>query len=123
MAHAHRLMALSETAALMSSFTRTTRAAVSLYAMARTCAATFVSLAAVLIYRGTRQDVYNILWAVVFGFATLNILSLAARRFEPQRRGLTFGELLAVVVVVIAIILLGWEMLTIFHVFPIRLRR
>lgn len=107
----------------MSSFTRTTRAVLSLYTMARTCAATVVSIAAALIYRGTRQDVYNILWAVVFGFATLNILSLAARRFEPQRRGLTFGELLAVVVVVIAIILLGWEMLTLFHVFPIRLRR
>jgi len=116
-------MALSGTATLMSSFTRTTQAAVYLYTMARTCAATFVGIAAALIYRGTRQDVYNILWAVVFGFATLNILSLAARRFEPQRRGLTFGELLAVVVVVIAIILLGWEMLALFHVFPFRLRR
>jgi hypothetical protein len=91
--------------------------------MARTCAATFASIVAAFLYRGTREDVYNILWAVVFGFATLNILSLAARRFEPQRRGLTFGELLAVVVVVVAIILLAWEMLTLFHVFPIRLRR
>jgi hypothetical protein len=116
-------MAFSATATVMSSFTRSTRAAVSLYTMARTCAATCVSIAAAFIYRGTREDVYNILWAVVFGFATLNILSLAARRFEPQRRGLTFGELLAVVVVLIAIILLGWEMLTLFHVFPIRLRR
>jgi hypothetical protein len=107
----------------MARFTGTTRAVVSIYAMARTCAATSVSIAAAFIYRGTRQDVYNILWALVFGFATLNILSLAARRFEPQRRGLTFGEMLAVVVVVIAIILLAWEMLTLFHVFPIRLRR
>ena len=30
--------------------------------------------------REPRQDIYNILWAVVFGFATLNILSLATRR-------------------------------------------
>lgn len=70
-----------------------------------------------------RNDVYNILWAVVFGFATLNILSLAARRSEPNRRGLTFGELMAVLVVLLSIFLLGWELLGIFHIFPIRLRR
>lgn len=70
-----------------------------------------------------RSDVYNILWAVVFGFATLNILTLAARRFEPNRRGLTFGELMAVLVVLLSIFLLGWELLGVFHVFPIRLRR
>jgi hypothetical protein len=58
----------------------------------------------------------------VFGFATLNILSLTARRFEPARRGLTFGELMAVMVVLLSIFLLGWEMLTLFHVFPIRIR-
>ena len=65
---------------------------------------------------------YNILWAVVFGFATLNILGLAARRLEPTRRGLTFGELMAVMVVLMSVILLGWEMLNLFHVFPIKLR-
>ena len=70
-----------------------------------------------------RNDVYNILWAVVFGFATLNILSLAARRFEPNRRGLTFGELMAVLVVLLSIFLLGWELLNVFHIFPIRLDR
>jgi hypothetical protein len=69
------------------------------------------------------NDVYNILWAVVFGFATLNILSLAARRFEPNRRGLTFGELMAVLVVLLSIFLLGWELLGLFHIFPIRLHR
>ncbi len=78
--------------------------------------------AVAMFYRGSRQDVYNILWAVVFGFATLNILSLAARRMEPARRGMTFGELLAVMVVLISVFLLGWEMLTIFHVFPLKLR-
>jgi hypothetical protein len=69
------------------------------------------------------DDVYNILWVVVFGFATLNILSLATRRFEPNRRGLTFGELMAVMVVLLSIFLLGWELLGVFHIFPIKLRR
>lgn len=82
-----------------------------------------VGAAAALLYRGTLENVYNILWAVVFGFATLNILSLTARRFEPGRRGLTFGELLAVMVVLISIFLLGWEMLNLFHIFPIRVGR
>ena len=70
-----------------------------------------------------RDDVYNILWAVVFGFATLNILSLAARRFEPNRRGLTFGEVMAVLIVFLSIFLLGWELLGVFHIFPIKLKR
>jgi len=69
------------------------------------------------------NDVYNILWAVVFGFATLNILNLAARRFEPNRRGLTFGELMAVLVVMLSIFLLGWELLSVFRIFPIKLHR
>ncbi|MGA2022968.1 MAG: hypothetical protein ABSH02_20415, partial [Candidatus Sulfotelmatobacter sp.] len=69
------------------------------------------------------NDVYNILWAVVLGFATLNILSQAARRFEPNRRGLTFGELMAVLIVLLSIFLLGWEFLNIFRIFPIKLHR
>jgi len=36
--------------------------------------------------RSTREEMYNILWALVFGFATLNILSLGARRFEREKR-------------------------------------
>jgi hypothetical protein len=70
-----------------------------------------------------RSDIYNILWAVVFGFATLNILSLASRRFEPNRRGLTFGELMAVLVVLLSLFLLGSELLSVFHIFPIKLQR
>ena len=97
---------------LISGLTRTTRAAVVAY-----------PVAVALLYRGSRQDVYNILWAVVFGFATLNILSLAARRFEPNHRGLSFGELMAVMVVLLSIFLLGLEMLNLFHIFPIKLRR
>lgn len=120
-------MSLPTAMSLLSGLTRTTRAALAIYPIVRiqalVQAAVFPGVAAALLYRGSRQDVYNVLWALVFGFATLNILSLAARRFEPTRRGLSFGELLAVMVVLISIFLLGWEMLNLFHVFPIKLRR
>jgi hypothetical protein len=68
-----------------------------------------------------KSDVFNILWALVFGFATLNILGLVARRFEPERNRLSFGESLAVMVVVVSVVLLGWELLTLFKIFPIKL--
>ena len=76
-------------------------------------------LPALFLLSSSREEVYNILWALVFGFATLNILSLGARRFE-QKRGLNFGELLAVLVVVVSIVLLAWEMLYVFGILPIR---
>jgi hypothetical protein len=110
-------------AAVLSNVGQTTRAVLSVYPMARAYAAIVFSVAVAAFYRGSREDVYNILWAVVFGFATLNILSLASRRMEPGRRGLSFGELMAVMVVVVSILLLGWEMLNLFHVFPIKLSR
>ena len=69
----------------------------------------------------TRDEVYNVLWTLVFGFATLNILSLGARRFEAGRRGLSFGEMLAILIVIISIALLAWEMLYVFHILPIHL--
>lgn len=69
-----------------------------------------------------RGDIYNILWVLVFGFATLNILGLVAKRFEADRTRLSFGEVIAVMVVVVAIVLLAWELLTLFKVFPIKLR-
>jgi len=115
-------MALPAAISLIAGFTRSTRAALAAYAIARAYAAVFFGVAVTVFYRGTREDVYNILWAVVFGFATLNILSLAARRLEPTRRGLTFGELMAVMVVLLSIFLLGWEMLHLFHIFPIKLK-
>jgi hypothetical protein len=76
---------------------------------------------AMFLLRSTREEVYNVLWALVFGFATLNIVSLGMRRFEPQRSSLNFGEILAVLVVLVSIILLGWEMLYLFHILPIQL--
>ena len=115
-------MALPVAAALVSSVTRTTRAVLAVYPIGRAHSAVFFGAALMLFARGTRDDIYNILWAVVFGFATLNILSLAARRFEPGRRGLSFGELMAVMVMVISVFLLGWEMLNLFHIFPIKLK-
>ena len=78
-------------------------------------------LPATFLLVSTREEIYNILWALVFGFATLNIVSLGARRIEAQKRGLNFGEALAILVVIVSIVLLGWEMLYMFHVLPIRL--
>jgi hypothetical protein len=72
-------------------------------------------------HSGKKDDVYNILWVLVFGFATLNILGLVARRLEPRRSNLQFGEMLAITVTVVSVVLLGWEMLSIFHVFPIKI--
>ncbi len=116
-------MVLSGAVSAIAGFARTTRAALALYTVARAYAAMLAAVAVAALVRGSREDVYNILWAVVFGFATLNILSLAARRLEPTRRGLSFGELMAVMVVLISLFLLGWEMLSLLHIFPIKLRR
>jgi hypothetical protein len=69
-----------------------------------------------------KDNVYNILWVLVFGFATLNILGLVARRFEPRRSSLNFGEMLAITVTVVSVVLLGWEMLSLFHIFPIKIQ-
>jgi hypothetical protein len=76
---------------------------------------------ALFLLRSTRDEIYNVLWALVFAFATLNILSLGARHFEADRRGLTFGEILAILVVVVSVVMLTWEMLYVFKVFPLRL--
>jgi hypothetical protein len=73
-------------------------------------------------YPGKKGDAYNILWALVFGFATLNILGLVARRFEPERNRMSFGEVLAIMVVIVSIFLLGWEFLNLLHIFPIQLK-
>ena len=108
---------------MISGFARTTRAALSFHGLWRVQSALVAGLVLAERHSSRRNDVYNILWAVVFGFATLNILSLAARRFEPNRRGLTFGELLAVLVVLLSIFLLGWELLNVFRIFPIKLNR
>lgn len=72
-------------------------------------------------YGEKKGDIYNILWALVFGFATLNILGLVARRFEPSRNRMSFGEVLAITVVIVSVVLLGWEMLYLFHILPIKL--
>ena len=73
------------------------------------------------VYTAKKGNVYNMLWVLVFGFATLNILGLVLRRFEPRRSGLNFGEILAISVVVVSVLLLGLEMLNVFHFLPIKL--
>src|SRR5580700_4666583 len=73
-------------------------------------------------FSSKKDNVYNILWVLVFGFATLNILGLVARRFEPRRSNLNFGEMLAITVTVVSVVLLGWEMLSLFHIFPIKIQ-
>jgi len=108
---------------MLSSLARTTRAALTTYPAVRLQASVLLSLLLAVRSHGAREDVYNILWAVVFGFATLNILGLASRRLEPNRRGMSFGELMAVLVVLLSVFLLGWEMLNLFHIFPIKLQR
>ena len=116
-------MELPSTPSLISGLSRTSRAACAAYLLVRGQALILLGILVSVQRRASRGDIYNVLWAVVFGFATLNILSLAARRLEPKRRGLSFGELLAVVVVVLSVFLLGWEMLNLFHIFPIKLKR
>jgi hypothetical protein len=73
-------------------------------------------------FSSKKGNVYNILWVLVFGFATLNILGLVGRRFEPRRSNLNFGEILAITVTVVSVILLGLEMLSLLHIFPIRVQ-
>jgi len=83
--------------------------------------AAFVITIVVFETSGKQNGLFNMLWSLVFGFATLNILGLVARRFEPNRNRMNFGELVAVMTVVLSVFLLGWEMLTVFKILPIRL--
>src|ERR1700719_295385 len=110
-------MALTSTTGLIAGFARTKFAALSIYSLVHVPSAMFAVLLLFQRHSSRRNDIYNVLWAVVFGFATLNILSLSARRFEPTRRGLSFGEVMAVVVALLSVFLLGWEMLNLFHIF------
>jgi len=80
-------------------------------------------VAATLLESSKKGDAYNLLWALVFGFATLNILSLVAKRFDPDRNRMSFGEMMAVGTVLVAVILLAWEMLYLFKILPLRLSR
>jgi hypothetical protein len=74
----------------------------------------------IIVVQFGKGDAFNILWALVFGFATLNILSLVTRRFEPNRNRMSPGELMAVATVVVSVLLLGFEMLGLFHILPLR---
>lgn len=114
-------MSVPSTVTLVSGVARTTRAALTVYSAVRMSASMLFSVATAVFYRSARENAYNMLWAVLFGFATLNILGLAARRSEA-RRGLSFGEVMAVMTVIFSIVLLAWEIIHLLHIFPIRLR-
>jgi hypothetical protein len=66
-------------------------------------------------------NLFNILIALVFGFSTLNILALAAKGFDDRPSRLKPGEILAITAMVLSVCFLGWEMLHLFHIFPIHL--
>ena len=93
-----------------------------LAALARMQEALLLASMFLIQYPGKKGQAYNILWVLVFGFATLNILGLVARKFEPDRNRMSFGEFLAIMVVVISVIMLALELLNILHIFPIRLK-
>jgi hypothetical protein len=116
------LMSLPSKSGVVAALTRSKSLALSTYAWLHIQSVLVAVLVLLQRHSSRRNDVYNILWAVVFGFATLNILSLAARRFEPNRRGMTFGELMAVLIVLLSVFLLGWELLSVFRIFPIKLQ-
>jgi hypothetical protein len=80
-----------------------------------------VNLQSLLLFGDYLDNIYDILIALVFGFSSLSVLGLAVTRAD-QRRGLNFGEVLAVTAVVASVCLWGWEMLHLLHIFPIKLR-
>jgi hypothetical protein len=82
----------------------------------------FIALVSLVQYPGKKGSAYDILWALLFGFATLNILGLVARRFEPARTRMSFGEVLAILIVIVSVFLLLWEFLNLLHIFPIHLK-
>ena len=93
------------------------------YALSFVAQQTPLLLAVLLQYSQKKGDVYNILWALVFAFATMNILGLLAKRLEPTRTRLSMGETVAIMVVIVSILMLGWEMLYWFDILPIKLHR
>jgi hypothetical protein len=68
------------------------------------------------------SNLYSIFIALVFGFSTLNILALVTRRYEARYRNFSFGETLALTAMILSVILLSWELLHLYHVFPIKLQ-
>ena len=116
-----RGISLTSAVTVLCGITGTTRAANTLFPTAHFYGDMLFGMIVAVLLRAARQNTYNMLWAVLFGFATLNILGLAARRMEP-RSGLNFGEVMAVLTVLLAMFLLSWEMLNTFHIFPLKLR-
>ena len=68
------------------------------------------------------DSIYNIFIALVFGCSALNIIALITRPSHPGRRGLSVGEVFAIMVVLLSLCFLGLEMLHLYHIFPIKLQ-
>ena len=51
----------------------------------------------------------------------LEVLGLAEVEHQPRNNRMSFGEILAGGTVIVAVFLLGWEMLYLFKIFPIKL--
>jgi hypothetical protein len=68
------------------------------------------------------DSLYSILIALVFGFSSLNIVGLVTRRSEDRRSSLSFGEILALTAMALSVCFLAFEMLHLFHIFPIKLQ-
>jgi hypothetical protein len=73
-------------------------------------------------YLSDADNIYNILVAGVFGFSSLNILALLTRHSDPGRSKINLGEILAIMVVALSVFFLGWEILHLYHIFPIKLQ-
>src|SRR5579883_1797128 len=69
---------------LVNHFTRSRSVAAMLRSDARWPPRAFLGTVVCFAASEQKGDVYNILWVVVFGFATLNSLSLVVKRFEPR---------------------------------------
>ncbi len=67
------------------------------------------------------ENFYTMLWGLVFGFATLNILSLSRSQLRSTRPRFRLGEILAVLIAITALGLLAWELLHQFHILPIQI--
>jgi len=65
--------------------------------------------------------IFSILIASVFGFSTLNILRLVTKRFDDRPGSLNLGEVLALTAMALSVCFLGFEMLHVLHIFPIKL--
>ena len=64
---------------------------------------------------------HDLMWIIVFGFATVNIMGLGARHLDPRHKRRYLGEIMAVMVVLGSVMLFSWETFNLLGIFPIKL--